>query len=75
MSHVSPFSTRLARVKVRKPPHEAHLVLDLPDFSRDPHLNLIDWSVTNQIAVSLGGCEAYLYEVETKETQPLGRDR
>jgi len=45
-------------------------VLDAPALQDDFYLNLIDWSITNQLAVGLGNC-IYLWNADTSKVTKL----
>ncbi|XP_050400761.1 cell division cycle protein 20 homolog [Patella vulgata] len=59
---------------MRQVPQVPERILDAPDIMDDYYLNLLDWSVTNNLAVCLGGA-VYLWNGTTGTiTQLMGMD-
>jgi cell division cycle protein 20 (cofactor of APC complex) len=57
-------------VKTRNIASVPSRILDMPSFSDDYYLNLLDWSSTNIVAVALGA-SVYLWNANTAETTEL----
>ncbi|XP_076440566.1 cell division cycle protein 20 homolog [Babylonia areolata] len=55
---------------VRHIPQVPDRILDAPEILDDYYLNLLDWSVTNHLAVCLGG-SVYLWNASSGEIQQL----
>lgn len=55
-----------AKKQGRRIPKSADKVLDAPDLQNDFYLNILDWSVKNQIAIALSSC-VYLLDIDSGE--------
>jgi WD40 repeat protein len=54
----------------RKIPKTPYKILDAPALKDDFYLNLVDWSSTDNLAVSLGAC-VYLWSAATSKVTKL----
>ncbi|KAK7492880.1 hypothetical protein BaRGS_00015827 [Batillaria attramentaria] len=59
-----------AKKTVRHIPQVPERILDAPDILDDYYLNLLDWSINNQLAVCLGG-SVYLWNASSGEITQL----
>ncbi|KAK7100259.1 cell division cycle protein 20 homolog isoform X2 [Littorina saxatilis] len=59
-----------AKKTIRHIPQVPERILDAPDILDDYYLNLLDWSVNNQLAVCLGG-SVYLWNASTGDIKQL----